>query len=418
MAMPPYSKEGIGMRFRKLVIGLLLACACSSINAASKYIDNESGDDSNDGSTPALAKKTLPITIVNWYQPGDTIYVRATETPYRLQGVLGPWNDTTWYFDWTGSENERGAKKAKIYGSERVPLGGWACQGDVCMASSPVGRVGGAYIDKTIPTKLSHVTSYGSLQPGQYFFYPTVACTNPDGKKCPGSIFYRIDTMHPDGLPIEWIPDDASTGGFRHSQAIEATVGSRFYNAVIRYFNYGFSHGGCSTREVAGLDVGYNLRTGMRVASNVGADGFAIFHDNISHHNGGNGFTVIGYNNLQFTNNKAFENDGDGFNLEGQGENTNHVSVNEALVTNNTAHFNSGAGFRISTSNGPYPTHWVLTNNTSVCNNQGEFNLLDATEPVSASSNLWAGINSDLFKSYAGDSNVPNDCTHQTSTQQ
>lgn len=82
------------------------------------FIDNEhSGTDAGTQSNPFQTFSALWASVI---AQGDTIYVKATDTPYREVPHAEEAEGSTWYMDWTGTGTTRGSTQALFYGSLAV----------------------------------------------------------------------------------------------------------------------------------------------------------------------------------------------------------------------------------------------------------------------------------------------------------
>ncbi|MCK9419797.1 MAG: hypothetical protein M0R70_10510 [Nitrospirae bacterium] len=408
--------------FLWVVIFLLINSVCYGY-AENYFVNNEGGADNNSGTSWNDAFESLAPVFGIAMQvppggPSPNIYIKATETPYRRKNniflVLGGLN---FFFDATGStENpaERGKKRAKLYGSQQIPVGGWnlisgsspeklysAQYSDTSTANVDIIAL---YIDGITPQKIERVNTI--TNDNQYVYDPTTQI-----------ITYRNDTIDPSSLPIECVSGQ-TTG-------IEGCTHMSLYGANLRYFYHGYEHGNCGIVEIADIDVGYSGDTGVIIGGGLAENG--IWRNISSHHSGRDGFHILGVNGNKVFNSVSYANAGDGFVLTPWADRYSlsftagdhcDYEPSTVFVMNNTSSNNHGVGFRIFSSvkyNSVLAdencTNWNLVNNISSNNLSGEFYLENSVISVVSNSihnNGWNGYSNQLFLDQSGGGNLEN----------
>ena len=372
------------------------------------YLNNEGSNVVQDGRSweTAFTKMSDLSTAV---EPGDTVYVKATDTPYR--GSFKLYSGNTFYFDAAGAGNLRGAKKAEVRGSELALPGMWepygpgtpntyyykptSANGFTNWANQTYLTQGGVWhVDPVtkVVTTFSRGPSKEALSENEMYW--------DEGEQ---KVYVNTGGSVPEaGLEVAnaaFIAEIESPYNYEHERDV--------YNGIFRFGENGLGSANIiiwdTSHTISGCSFEYCSRFGVFGMGFHGApEGALVFTANTFRGNGNDGFFWHWYcdsgsktasANIYLEANTFVGNGGDGAEIYAQGEGKYPWPV---FVYQNTFLRNGGKGLHLSGIEKTY-ANVTVKNNISYNNQEENFFALDSKNLI-----LTAGYNCNGGGRYGG----------------
>lgn len=389
--------------FKLLVVALFLLVLVIPSGAATYFVDNTLVTGANDGSSWPNAFRS--IADAEYYMDPsayDTVFIKATATPYREYFGNNPWGNKTIYCDATGVDLIRGTAKAEFLGSfdtsgftwiQEGASNVWRAEGVTVTSSVNSTSIVGWYY--TAPTSITSIIGYGSTPPSPI--------TN-----LPVNRFCYNNTLQYIWINIGADPNGKHIEIVKFNAVVEIWTGEKVYGFIAKHGVYGIHNSGCYNIICSGVESLYNRYGGQLTAGDFGTSTYldnSSIHDNYLY-----GLWINGTwaRNLYYRGNLIYNNRTGGIYFKSINDNLDPGEM--GYIYNNTIYNNGGYGLYLTHDN--QPSNWTVKNNIITGNITGQLYLYNSVNMnLTAGNNCPGTVNkySGIWEANKGTGNVESD---------
>lgn len=370
-------------------IGLPLITALLPISSNSYaddyYVDNELQTGTNTGEVWENAFQSISSlyeTLDHTTGP-HTVYIKATETPFREALYSGDNYTTTFYLDAIGKGIQRGLKRAKFYGSTRI-TSEWALHNEInqtyvtdydatgtVLTFLTIGNHGVWVLDADQITSLTFASDNTTVTNGKYYYDAEIR-----------RLYISIGRPITDNLAIEVVNRGKTFTLFSYM---------KIYGGIFRFALDGQGNSICNNWIVEDIEISHNARWGFRTAAAPG--NITTIRRAKIHHNGSHGlYMFVHGGGVQVMNSLIYSNGDDGIHIFSTSD------IDPINILNSVIYGNGGYGIRQRNFGEFSPRSLVCKNTISTNNAEKDFYVESSTMELDVAHNSTTHV--DNFGGY------------------